>query len=348
MYRGKRYVVSCRQLGIGIEDQTKEGSYRSANAWWAAKLAEIEARPTVIPEWQIDLKKRIDWVDKFDAKNPDRIAAVLSLSDAAWETRLQAVAVESPPIDMTIMHHVTRYLDLEQARVNAGQLSGNQFDLTRRCLEYFSNWLGPQASVQTINPDRWEGYWLHLTTLDCSVDYKLKRFQLAKCFVTWMGSKGVFHLPANLLSRKYRFGSSVKAIPTLSVMEVTTLIEGAAGQLKLHLMLMLNCGYTQVDVSDLRRDEVDLKAGTITRKRSKTADEATVPTVTYKLWRSTLALLKQHIESEGDLALRTRSNTAWVVRAPPALLRSLGDTFAQRSQIPSRLPRRRSIHQWHA
>ncbi len=41
-YKGKKYAVSCRQLGA---EETKEGSYQAANAWWERKRAEIDGRP---------------------------------------------------------------------------------------------------------------------------------------------------------------------------------------------------------------------------------------------------------------------------------------------------------------
>jgi hypothetical protein len=47
-YRGKRYLVSCKQLGTPA---TKEQSYRAANEWWARKRAEVDgdrAEPTTI------------------------------------------------------------------------------------------------------------------------------------------------------------------------------------------------------------------------------------------------------------------------------------------------------------
>src|SRR5262245_17445726 len=40
MHRGVWYSVSCRQLGVA---ETKEASWRAANAWWQAKLAEVLA-----------------------------------------------------------------------------------------------------------------------------------------------------------------------------------------------------------------------------------------------------------------------------------------------------------------
>ncbi len=38
-YKGKRYIVSCRQLGA---PETKEGSYQMANEWWRARQAAID------------------------------------------------------------------------------------------------------------------------------------------------------------------------------------------------------------------------------------------------------------------------------------------------------------------
>ena len=42
---------------------------------------------------------------------------------------------------------------------------------------------------------------------------------------------------------------------------------------------MANTGMTQTDVSDLHPSEVDWERGRVTRKRSKTEDRASVPTV---------------------------------------------------------------------
>eukprot|EP00456_Euglypha_rotunda_P047291 TRINITY_DN3770_c0_g1_i3.p1 TRINITY_DN3770_c0_g1~~TRINITY_DN3770_c0_g1_i3.p1 ORF type:complete len:172 (+),score=28.87 TRINITY_DN3770_c0_g1_i3:172-687(+) len=62
---------------------------------------------------------------------------------------------------------------------------------------------------------------------------------------------------------------------------------------------MLNCGMTQKDIADLRKSEVDLNAGRIIRKRSKTENFDSVPTVNYLLWPDTVSLLKQ-FQNHGD------------------------------------------------
>jgi integrase len=136
----------------------------------------------------------------------------------------------------------------------------------------------------------------------------------AKNFVTWLASKALIPLPPNLISRKYKFGSTNKPIPTFTVEEIRTLFNASKGQLTLHLLLMANCGFTQQDVSDLSQDEVDWKAGTITRKRSKTRNHEDCPTVTYRLWPRTFALLEQHRQTSGALVLRTKSGQPWLTK----------------------------------
>ena len=154
----------------------------------------------------------------------------------------------------------------------------------------------------------------HVSGLDCSVEYKKKCFHFAKAFINWLASKAIIPMPANLMSRKYKFGSSTKQVETFTLNEVKTLVEASTGQLTLHLLLMLNCGFTQADVADLTQGEVDWKLGMITRKRSKTRQHEDVPTVTYRLWNRTFKLLKQHRQSEGDLVLRTKSGRQWLTK----------------------------------
>ena len=165
-----------------------------------------------------------------------------------------------------------RYLDLERARVKAGQLSLIEFDLARRCLDYFAGWIKPTTSVKKIDPDRWEDFWTHLMSADCIVEYRKKRFRYAKNFVTWLASKAIIPMPANLTSRKYKFGSTVTKVATFTVDEVRDLGRCVNGSTySCIFLLMINCGFTQQDVADLAQDEIDWKLGTITRKRSKTS-----------------------------------------------------------------------------
>lgn len=232
---------------------------------------------------------------------------------AVWAERLSDDLNPVAPDDLTIGYQVDRYLDLERTRVDANQLSASEYDLIRLCLTHFRDWIGPQIPVGQIIADKWEAYWSLLTGSKISIEYKKKRFRHARAFVEWLTSKGKIPALPNLHSRRYRFGGGVKSVPTMTVDEVKRLIAEAPGQLKLHLLLMLNCGMTQTDISDLQKDEVDWEEGRIIRKRSKTRDQsADVPTVSYKLWPATLALLKTYRQSEGNHVLLTESGREWV------------------------------------
>src|SRR5208337_2463848 len=95
--------------------------------------------------------------------------------------------------------------------------------------------------------------------------------------------------------------------------QVRALVRAAKGQPKLHVLLGLNCGFGPTDISELKQSEVDWEEGTITRKRSKTDSQESVPVVRYKLWQSTFALLRQ-FNSGGDPVLRTRAGGEWAFR----------------------------------
>ncbi len=63
--------------------------------------------------------------------------------------------------------------------------------------------------------------------------------------------------------------------------------------LKLSILLMLNTGSTQQDLSDLLQCEVDWTEGRLTRKRSKNKKHETAPVVCYKLWPECFRLLQE-------------------------------------------------------
>src|SRR6516164_7280312 len=63
MFRGKRFVVSCRQLGVAHE--TKEASYQRANEWWLAKKIEIDGAHPNAAQIQ-EQTRRLQWSEQHD------------------------------------------------------------------------------------------------------------------------------------------------------------------------------------------------------------------------------------------------------------------------------------------
>ena len=129
----------------------------------------------------------------------------------------------------------------------------------------------------------------------------------AKTFIRWLWGQDVIEkLPKNIDSRELTFIRRTKTPETMTLDEVGALLRGTTGLNRLCILLGLNCGMTQKDISDLLDRDVSWTDGTITRKRSKTSSHEGVPTVTYKLWPETLRLLSEH-RSQTEVVLLTKA-----------------------------------------
>jgi integrase len=332
-YRKVLYQVTCDELGCR---GTKADSYLAANAWWLRRKAEIDnQKPPLKYAAEIEtLERRRDWLRTHG--QPDLAAATTELIkeleggmedlhpsmvqalvhpgpiwDAVWQDRLSRER-SSIPEERLMGKQIDRYLDLQRARAVADQISVSEADQIRVCLTGFRAWIGSESLIDSVTPDRWESWYLHLLNSDISIEYKKKQFRHARNFLMWMAEKGLLTPPLNLHARRYRFVGGHKNVETISVKEVRVILARASGVLRLHLLLFLNCGMTQVDVSDLHPSEVDWDEGRITRRRSKTEKKGTTPIVSYVLWEETWALLKKFGHREGDHVLLTHSGRPWV------------------------------------
>jgi integrase len=129
-----------------------------------------------------------------------------------------------------------------------------------------------------------------------------------KSFVRWLWQiEAIPTLPRILDGRStvLTISRPSTAVVTFTKDEIKTLLGKASDRTKLYILLMLNCGMTQKDISDLLISEVDWEDGRIVRKRSKTSDEENVPVVNYLLWPETIRLLRQErsADSEGLVLL---------------------------------------------
>jgi len=328
-YKGVLYQVTAADLGC---EETKDGSYQKANAWWLAKKAEVDGRRPVHPV-VAEMQQRKDWLiskgldpsaysawmkeaesmAQSDDLHPSILNSLLdslSPSPEVWRDRLSRDKPETQP-DISLKTQTRNYLDLLQARVDADNLSVGEYDMARLCLGVFSEWIGPEMPVTNITEERWQNWYKTIIDSGISVRYQKHRLRHSRNFVVWAVGMKLMTQPANLYSRLFKFGTDHKEVIPLKVGEALAVIEKARGQLKLHLMLMINCGFTQKDISDLRPEEIVWEEGRIDRRRSKTKKLKT-PYVAWKLWQPTLDLLKQYARTTGDHALLTESGRTWV------------------------------------
>ena len=232
-------------------------------------------------------------------------------AEIQWQDRLatQAKLVASDDT-RSIGGWAKMYLAKEQQRVSAGELSAGRFASTKASVFYFRGWAGVDTDASTITGQTLSRYHAHLLELigteKCSATYAKDRMVSAKTFIRWLWGQDVIEkLPKNIDSRELTFTRRTKTPETMTTAEVATLLRGTTGLNRLCVLLGLNCGMTQKDISDLLDRDVDWNAATITRKRSKTANHEGVPTVTYRLWPETLRLLRE-LRSGTEVVLVTR------------------------------------------
>jgi integrase len=131
-----------------------------------------------------------------------------------------------------------------------------------------------------------------------------------KTFIKHVYSRRLIELPRNLSSSEYRFSISAHTITTFTIEQISQLLEKAEGQTKLHILLGLNCGMGAGDIASLSQDDVEWTNGIVTRIRSKTRKHKNTPTVSYRLWTPTLALLRE-FNSGGNPVLQTKTGGVW-------------------------------------
>jgi len=116
IYRGEHHTISCKQLGV---QETKDASYRHANAWWQTKRAETDglpqphsepeilaeltrrrdwARENNLPEWVEEYNRRIDLSDRSD--DPSSLLFSLNI-----DRRLEGMRALGVKIPAGLDHH---------------------------------------------------------------------------------------------------------------------------------------------------------------------------------------------------------------------------------------------------
>jgi integrase len=234
---------------------------------------------------------------------------------------LIGVGAPPPPSDMDISLYRDKWFRHQKAQVDAGQITAARVANNRTCLQHFLDFFTGQGKtkITAVDSDTVDSFYQHIlkslrkgTGLEgWSVAYAKDVFSVARAFIRYAAARcGACQLPRNI-DDKFKFGSPIKKVLTWTPVEFMQVVSEAPGKLKLCLLLMANTGSTQQDVSDLLDEDVDWTEGRITRKRSKTKDKESVPTVSYKLWPETFSLLQLY-RSGTERVLLTESRLPYV------------------------------------
>lgn len=292
---GKKFLnVSCRQLvKAGLLNrnapQTKEASRAAMRKWWEAKQAELE--PAKAPTAE-DIATRLNSTDPEEQGQ-----AYLD----HFEQQLAELGVE--PTEENSVSKCSRVWLAKLQR----QVKANSWDVHRCHIERFASWM-ENSSLDSVDGRKLESWNEHLRDLveagEITSTYASAVWATTVRFVRWAyQTERLEALPRNIDDKGLTIAKGTTTPQTLSTAEVKKLLAAADERRKLYLLLMLNCGFTQIDVANLKQDAVNWTKKTISRKREKTATHKAVPYVTYPLWPETYKLLKQFKSQHPEFVL---------------------------------------------
>lgn len=300
MFKGILIEVYAHELGGTTQDNTRS----AMRDWWREKLIELMKSQGIL-KGPPPIHSKI-----FDANPPPKPVA---------PPKQKFVS----KTENTVGELVETWLSDRKSEALAGTRSNNSYLLLTKAAKFFVDHVGKNLPVDRLNAIVWDDWYRYCAGLVALRDRDQNSgwtpataktyFMATRQFVNWLWEReSIREIPRNFHSKNHRFERPTITIPTFTNEEISLLLNGAIGVHKLLMLLMLNCGFTQKDVSDLKRSEVDLVTGRITRIRSKTSLSKSGRMVSYKLWDCTLTLLKNHIATTGDRALVTKSGQPWV------------------------------------
>lgn len=324
-YRGVKYEIYLRDLSLDPAQWTEMGSYQAANNWWKGKLAEIQkahphARIAELVQPRIAYAERRGMTDEATA-NKELLAKVLTVPSAnlsplmskitlgngtdlasspVWADRFAREPKEPPPskANTSIGAALDSWLTIKRVRAKASSVV-----MLGTYVTQFRKMLDADKPVGSLDEDASERVFHLLDAQSVAPATKRKQWITFKNFVKYAAAKYRFPLPANLDSKEYGWAVPITEKKMPPSAEVLAFVNELPDRLRLYALLAWNCGCNNIDIASLTRGQIDLKAGTLTRRRTKTGEWSSVPKVVYGLWRETARLLAQEMSADGELAL---------------------------------------------
>lgn len=330
--------VKTWYLGEAGTNKTDLEAYRAAVAEWEQIEAELEADEAeaerqALREQHRELHQRAtDTQRAIIEGEPDADWRAFDTNRRAAEAAVYGDPEFSVPVQATrkantIAEQIEEFRNTFDGQVGLGQRSNDRAVALKHHLYRFRDWT-PEDNGQAvgnmpasaINARLLSGYHTHLAQLIAAkgkehISHRTGRDALAaaKQFIRWLFEmEAITAPPRNIDSRALNIRVPTTEAKHWTLDEIRTLLGAATERGELYLLLGLNCGMTQVDLSDLKPREFDPKAGTIERKRSKTEEHEGVPVVRYTLWPRTLELLKKFRQAKGDRLLLTERGSTLV------------------------------------
>ena len=210
--------------------------------------------------------------------------------------------IEIKVAKLTVEDFGEKYLQSCFTRYERGEICAAWFEKVRISVCHFVDYLQtdlPLTKLNEIHLDDYRNYTLALpistaTKKSISLWTAKSRLDIVKLMIKWGYQMALIEtLPRNL-DQYSRITIPEPTVNRFSLEEVSVIYSAASDRTKMFILLGLNCGFGQTDISELRVGEVSIEEAEIIRKRSKTGIHCQ-----FKLWPLTVEMLRKHGNLDG-------------------------------------------------
>ena len=253
------------------------------------------------PEWRVfeEDGRKVRMLDPNKYIEEDWSPSGSGFGFKLWRDRLDSVkrrAGITDEIECSVGVIMDKFVNSKTRTYRDGKLSASRLACLKASTALFTSFVGSTKDLAAVNGRTMTSFFEHLQVKvdDKSINPATGRDHASNTaqFLRWAWKQEhIDSLPRNLSD--HGITVTAKEIEVFSISEIKKLLTAASPRMRLFILLALNAGMTQKDISDLHPKEVNWRRKTIKRKRSKTKKKKKTPTVTYTLWPETLRLLKE-------------------------------------------------------
>ena len=214
---------------------------------------------------------------------------------------------------------ISRFLEFKSAQVAGDHRAVATFATLKERLTQFERWIGAGIHVKEINGTTLRDYYKFLLTRETGNIRRRNLFNAAKQWIRWAWKQDDVELETlpkamndddlKFLTHLNRDGEETEISEDLlfTPPEIVAMTSDLPLRWRCYAALCLNCGFTQIDLANLKKDQIDLKERRLVFKRTKTKRHKSPPKVNYKLWRTTVELLQQVMSDDPVYVFTTKN-----------------------------------------
>lgn len=331
MVKGVRVVVKATDLGFEGDDRTEANTLDAANAWWEARQQEQE-NPAFLKPFRdkIDKLKRV--IAKVGLPSGDCVPE--EVNSIRWQLSQNLDSIpDDTPTGQTVKFWMDTYLKSKLIRTERGF---GRFDNIKRNVGKLAKHVGESSPVTMIDWKSWDSFTLGVKNGHLSPSTTRDLISDCRAFVRYLERRDIIPAVKNL-PESARKKVTATAIEHFTKEELRFILDHAEGLLRTFILLFMNCGFRQSDVSSLTPEMLKIKPGYITRQRGKT-EGTDAPIVSWKLWPETKIELEEWeflAPSPTGLYLSRPNGKPWVVEGlNEKERRSRDDAFRRELWLP--------------